>query len=437
MENSRPNILVILTDDHGVNTIGCYGNREIISPNLDYLARHGVRFNRAYTPCPVCSPARASFWTGTIPSWHGVHDHLNGKGHPGIGEQPTLATFLHNAGYRTGQVGKWHCHTSEFNEARPEFDTWFSQARGTSARFCEQLFWEGDEKISWNGHQAPVVTEKAVKFLRESAEDRMPFLLTVGYTDTHSPFETKPERLVSYYREHATFEDIPAERTPPCHGFSRIRLHRDNPQARDSLANYYAAVTMIDEQVGRLIDELENLEMKENTLILYMSDHGHNNGAHGLACKGNNTIPQNFIEESIRIPCIASWPGYLPEGKVVDQCIDHCDTFATVMELAQTSADDSIPRSGQNWWLLATGDDPDWREFQFCEYANARMVSDGRHKLIRRYPGPSGHFIDQFFDLQEDPRETENRLGGRSKDHRGRSKYNSLRYGGLVFCTTK
>lgn len=407
----QPNVLVFLTDDHAQWAIRAYGCRELVTPSMDHLAHTGVRFANAYTPTPVCSPGRASFWTGTIPSWHGVHDYVSNPDHPGIAEQPTLAAALKRAGYRTALIGKWHCHSSHDNPPQPHFDRWFSNV-GTNARFGAQPFYDQDRRIEFHGHQAPLITDAAVDFLRGAQAEGQPWFCCVGYSETHSPLATVPERLVEPYR-HADFDAVPDETLPACHGEPRAALSRND---REQIAQYYASVQWIDEQVGRLLDELDSLEARGNTLVIYTSDHGHNTGRHGIAYKGNSTTPQNLLEESIRVPLLASGPG-VASGRVVEEPVDHCDTFQAILDWAGATPLDDAPRPGRSWRALV-GDQParDWRTMQICEYGNARMISDGRYKLIRRYPGPAGRWPDQLFDLEADPRETRNVIDEHAND---------------------
>ncbi|HUX22546.1 MAG TPA: sulfatase-like hydrolase/transferase [Spirochaetia bacterium] len=407
---NRPNILLFLTDDHAGWSMHCAGNRELVTPNLDYLADTGVRFTNAYTPSPVCSPARASLWTGTYPSWHGVHDHLNDAGHPGIGSRPTLADALSRSGYLTAQIGKWHCHTSEDNRKRSGFDYWFSHYAGTRSRFGEQPFWEDDQRVDYHGYQAPVFTEKTLEFLGRAAAADRPFFCTVGYTDTHRPFKDAPPRILERYR-HASFDDVPDETLPKCHGKLIMRLRKSEEDGLRRLRQYYAAVTMIDEQVGRILDRLVSLGLDDETLVIYTADHGQCVGHHELECKGNSTLPQSFFDESLGVPLIARWPGRFAAGTTSDAFVNHTDTYATLLEVAGSRSLDEAPRPGSSWISVARGAEAPQRDSIICEYGNARMIRTPEYKLVRRYPGPNGRFPDELYDRTADPRETQNIIG--------------------------
>lgn len=414
MPADRPNIVVFLTDDHGHWATGCSGNSELRTPSLDHLAATGVRMQNAFTTCPVCSPARASVLTGRLPSQHGIHDWLKwdeeGQIHPGIDGQRHIGELLQRAGYYTGLVGKWHCARDA--TPRPGFDRWFSYQMNQYPHFGEQRFSDQGRPIAEVGHQAALLTDRAVDFIRTRPADR-PFFLFVSLVCTHTPLKDQPERLAAYYRD-CTFADIPEEEPDACHGRAWMPWPRARDAHREQLAQYYAAVSYIDEQVGRVLDALDGAGARQNTLLVYSADHGHMNGHHGLISKGNATVPQNFLEESIRVPSLLSWPAALPPATVLGQMIDHCDLFCTLLDVAGAAPEPATARDihspGRSFLPLLRGEAAPWRDVQFCEYGNARMIRSAQLKLIRRYPGPNGHFGDELYDLAADPRETANRI---------------------------
>lgn len=423
-----PNLLLILADDHGQWATGCYGNQEVRTPNLDYLAESGVKFTNAFTPCPVCSPARASLFTGRIPSQHGVHDFLSeeaiDESSRWLIDERLLPELVQQQGYQTALIGKWHC-TNDGHNPQPGFDYWFSydvRERG----WRNQYEHRGTVEISKQGQpttiqgfQSQALTEEALTFLRHRDLAR-PFFLVLSLVDTHFPFAGQPERLVQQYRHsEQPHVDIPsAERSYLKEDRAGSQLPLDH---HERVAQYYAGVTMMDHQVGTLLDELEGAGILDNTLVVYTSDHGHMNGHHGLYGKGNATVPQNFYEESIRIPLLLHWPdGELTQGPVTVP-VDHCDLFATFLDAAHVilSPDETnrIHSPGRTILPLLRGQETTWRTYQCCEYGNARMITDLRYKLVRRYPPlrakrheEGAVFGDELFDLQLDPRETTNRI---------------------------
>lgn len=415
----QPNILLIIADDHGSWATGCYGNSKVRTPNLDYLAASGVQCMNAFTPCPVCSPARASLFTGRIPSQHGVHDFLaedpTFSDYPWLANERFLPEYLQRQGYQTALIGKWHC-TADSHNVQPGFDYWISydvRARGWQNQY-EHVgaidFSRQGERITTTGFQSQFLTEEAINFVRQRDVQR-PFFLTLSLVDTHFPFTGQPQRFVeSYRRAEGTGRDIPTNEEP--HLEPVYPLPSDH---HERIANHYAGVSMIDHQVGTLLDSLEGAGLLTNTLVIYTADHGHMLGHHGLYGKGNATVPQNFYEESIRIPLLLRWPlGNIAQAPITEP-VDLCDLFATIVDAgnASLSAQETtrlnalLNSPGQSLLPLLRGEIKTWRTYQWCEYGNARMITDLRHKLVRRYP-PHNEFPDEFFDLQTAPRETDN-----------------------------
>ena len=204
-------------------------------------------------------------------------------------------------------------------------------------------------------------------------------------------------------------------------GRPRFHYLTDPDRRREANAQYYAAVSVIDEMAGRVLDEMADQQAERDTLVVYTSDHGHMNGHHGLHSKGNGTTPQNFLEESSRVPCLLAWPGRIRAGAVHPQPVDHCDLFMTLADAAGCDCAElalTRGRTGRSCLPLLS-EPPDvaaaaareWRDAQVCEYGNARMIRTARYKLIKRYPGPNGHFPDELYDLAEDPDEEHNRHG--------------------------
>lgn len=411
---TRPNILVFLTDDHAQWATGHTGSADLQTPALDFLAETGVRMANAFTPCPVCSPARACFWTGRLPSQHGIHDWLHEKenSHDWMAAETNLAQYLQAAGYETALVGKWHCGRSHLPQ--PGFEHYFSYERGQYPHYGNLGFVRDGVALRRAGYQTPFLTEEAIAFLRGRDRSR-PFFLFVGYVDTHSPFRSHPERFVRPYRR-AAFADVPQEDFAGS-GWIRFGVPESGEERQEWLAQYAAAVTFVDVQAGAVLDALEGQSDLDNTLVVYTSDHGHMNGQHGLYTKGNATVPQNFYEEAIRVPLLLRWPGRLWAGATCTEMVDHCDLFQTLLEAASAplTAEQQRARNpaGASFLSLAAGATMPWRSLQFCEYGNARMVRTERYKLVCRY-APHDIYGDELFDLAQDPREKVNRIGEES-----------------------
>ena len=416
-----PNILVILSDDHAQWASHAYGNSEIRSPNIDYLAGTGLTMQNGYTPCPVCSPARASFFTGRRPSQHGIHDFI-ATGSPEfetgwMKDEITLPQILSEQGYQTALIGKWHC-TVDSVPMQPGFDRWVSYDSTTAGWQNQYLhrgpvcFSDQGQKVVIDDFQSRYLCRQAIDFLR-SRDPTKPFFFFFAPVDTHAPQEGHPNRFVERYRD-AHFWDIPEgakthyESTP-----ERWSFRDDGPSTRDeALAQYYAAVSMIDDQIGLLLDELDRSADLENTLLVYTADHGYMTGHHGLWGKGPSSRPQNFYEESIRVPYILRWGTGLPSHQTPSLPFDHCDLFVTILDAAGIRLPNDlrmkINSPGQSLLQFLRDPDTGWRRYQFCEYGPARMISDGRKKLIRRYPPHRDRYLDEFYDLTLDPSESRN-----------------------------
>ncbi|MGC8548542.1 MAG: sulfatase-like hydrolase/transferase [Acidobacteriaceae bacterium] len=418
----QPNILVFLTDDHARWLQQAYGNSEVKTPNMTRIAERGVRMLNAHTPSPVCSPARACFFTGRMPSQHGIHDWIEeykaSYAYPWLKGQTLISELLKGAGYHTALVGKWHCGQNRY--PHPGFDEWYTFWFAQYPHYGLQNFSDNGKHVTADGLQSPFLSAQAIDFVQghysnEKTKDS-PFFLFVGYTDTHSPHIEMPEDLVSEY-DDATFRDIDKEEPQPCHGVVLTGISKDPKVERQKLQEYYAAASTVDREVGRVLDALEKTmsrEDLENTIIIYTTDHGLNAEQHGIWEKGNATVPQNFFEESIMIAQAFSWPaGGIPEGLALDIPVSHCDLFQTLLEAAGATPDEATARKinspGNSYLAHLRGDNSDpWRSEVICEYGNARMMKQDGYKLILRYPYAGIQFENELYDLKADPQENVN-----------------------------
>lgn len=406
--NNKPNIIVIMTDDQGQWTLGAYDKR-MKTPNLDYLADQGVLFDNAMTPAPVCSAARASFHTGKMPSQHGVYDFLsegNGFDEKWLVGEKFLAERLQDNGYRTGLFGKWHA-----NEASPTpvagFDHWLSYD-ALKAGWRNQYKHRGSVSFSQNGEplehtgvQAWFLTDQAIKFIDQSSSK--PFFINLNYVEPHAPFEGLPERLVSQYRPIA--RQIVRDG-----GNSALALGNKNSSVpknhEESLSQYLAAISLIDDQVGRVLDALSGRGLLENTIIAFVSDHGLLMGQYGLYGKTNASFPYNFYEESVRIPFIVYGPKSLVQGKQTrGEFVDLLDLHNTILDFsgAKDYAQQAGPGRSLRALLNAERVD-DWKRYQISERGNGRMITGGKWKLVRYYK-QDGNPIDHWYDLSHPMKE--------------------------------
>lgn len=407
----RPNVLFILADDQGAWALGCAGNPEIRTPNLDRLAASGARLTRFYCASPVCSPARASLLTGRIPSQHGVHDWLR-AGNVGAGAlgyldgQRAYTEVLAEAGYECGLSGKWHLGDSQ----RPQqgFGHWYVHETGSSSYHGAPMIRDG-RRVAEPRYLTEAITDDALACLDRYARGGRPFYLGVHYTAPHSPWiDEHPEEIVRSY-DDCPFESCPDEPPHPW-SFPSTVPPGTRERRRESLQGYFAAVTAMDEQVGRLIDRLEALGLRERTLVAFLGDNGFNCGHHGIWGKGNGTFPQNMYDSSVLVPAIFSHPGRIPAGRVSDELASGYDWLPTLLEYAgQPPSPDADRLPGQSFAPLLLGPEGGGRDrvVVYDEYGPVRMVRTSEWKYVHRYPyGPH-----ELYDLIADPGERSNLAG--------------------------
>ncbi len=414
---SRPNLLFILSDDQGPWAAGCYGNPEIRTPNLDRIAREGVLFRNFFVATPVCSPSRATILTGRIPSQHGIHDWLySGPSEPNrpnfnvgpdarqlLAGEVAYTDIMAAHGYHCGISGKWHLGDSL--HPQHSFDFWFVHQRGGGPYNNAPMVRDG-QLVNVPGYVTDVITDEALGFLDRHRAERpdQPFYLSVHYTAPHSPWVGHPQQLVDSYAD-CPFESCPQEPRHPWAG-SLTDEHLGN---RASLQGYFAAVTAMDQNIGRLLDWLETHDLRRRTLVVFMSDNGFSCGHHGFWGKGNGTSPRNMYEHSIKVPFLASQPGTLPQGLVTEAMVSAYDFLPTLLDYLDLPLPTQQNLPGQSFLPLLRGDAPagDGGRDEvviFDEYGPVRMIRTREWKYVYRHPdGPH-----DLFDLVNDPDERHN-----------------------------
>lgn len=403
---TRPNIVLFLTDDHGAWANACYGNAELHTPTLDALAESGSRFTHAWTPTPVCSPARACLLTGKTASQVGIHDWLE-EALPEVaerdwlGETPTLFQHLSAAGYTTGLSGKWHLGGSQRQPKGADY--YFGLPGWQGVHNQTYTYVRQGERVELAGNKSAFITDHALEFL-DSVPDSKPFFLKVGYIATHSPYHQQahdPQQTARY--QDCPFRDIPPYQPHPWvknEGTDNAPTEQD---LLDRYIGYYAAVTEIDDNIARIIAALKARGQWDNTILIYTSDHGCAMGHQGFFGKGNSTRPLNMYDISLQVPLIIAGAGI--ERQVLPQYVDHYDTFHTIAELAGLPLSKQEGYAGRSYAPLLRGERISWDNTRYGEYGDLRMIRNERWKLVFRYPaGPH-----ELFDLQADPTERLNR----------------------------
>lgn len=404
-KSTKPNIIVIMVDDMAQWAMGAYGLDEIETPNMDYLAETGVQFANAMTPIPVCSPARASFHTGKIPSQHGIHDFLSQDSafnFPWLEGEVLLSSRMQEAGYATALIGKWHVTTND-SEPKKGFDEYLSYnstVRGWQNQYLKHgdiYFADNGKELIYNGFQAQYLTDRAIDFIDRDRGGK-PFFINLNFTEPHAPFEGWPERLVKKYRPLA-------KKIVRAGGNSSLpSMGKGNevpPNHEEQLAEYLAGISMIDEELGRIIDAIDGRELMDNTVLVFVSDHGLLVGQYGLYGKVNASQPYNFYEETIRIPLIIKAPDALVRNNQLrGEFVDLVDLHATVLDFAGSKADLSYSPGRSLMPLLQGRRVADWRNYQISERGNARMITDGHWKLVQYYYKDQNKLpLEYWYDL--------------------------------------
>mgnify|MGYP001015754958 CR=1 FL=1 len=387
--------------------MGCAGNPEIQTPNLDRLAASGMRFENFFCTSPVCSPARASLLTGRMPSQHGIHDWLR-KGNDN--EQPIeylsgqigYTDILAANGYVCGLSGKWHLGDSF--KPQKGFTHWYVHLEGGGPYYNAPMIKDG-KLVREPEYVTDLITEDALSFLDASSRNDRPFYLSVHYTAPHSPWlDNHPQEMVDLYKD-CPFESCPQE---PIHPWAENHplTRRVSKNVRGNLQGYFAAVTAMDLQIGRLLDRLETLGLTDSTLVFFTSDNGFSCGLHGFWGKGNGTFPLNMYDSSIKVPAIASHPGRIPEGVVSHALLSGYDFMPTLLDYLglDNPVKDELPGRSFSSVLHGKTDPVHDHVVVYDEYGPVRMIRTLEWKYVHRYPyGPH-----ELYNIKADPLERTN-----------------------------
>ena len=446
--NARPNILWLCTDQQRHDTLGVYGNAAIRTPNIDRLASEGTTFANAYCQSPICTPSRAGFLTGCYPST--VHVNRNGNDEfPAEAAEKLVTHQLAKSGYDCGLAGKLHLSAAYGRvERRPDdgYRTfkWSHHPKPEDFWPTEQhdyQQWLQDKNVDWDEaynttvdgwmdgerfrpgiaaehHQTTWCFEETINFIREQRPDgpEQSWLMNVNPFAPHPPLDPPPEYL---RRIEERLDQIEPPRFQPSEmktqlAFQGIDFQTTDPidpatyDWRRTIAAYYAMIEQIDDQVGRVLAVLEETGQRENTLVIFMSDHGETLGDHGLFWKGCR-----FYESLVHVPLIVSWPGQVQAGLRSSALVELTDIAPTLYDVAGLETPDWV--QGESLWPLLSGaaDPALHRDFVRCEFHDAlnqphashgNMLFDGRHKLCVYH----GHSIGELYDLHDDPNEFRN-----------------------------
>ena len=428
--SGKPNILVIMSDEHNASVLGCCGDDIVRTPNLDRLARRGVTFDSCYCNSPLCVPSRLSFTSGKYASC--VSAWNNNCWLP-TADYPSLPRAMNAAGYESILCGKMHYDRTRrygFKEignmntsdkygkgSRRKADD-LKPKPGLSGRFNE--FRTADDSGIMTHDRK--VTAGTVEFLKNRKASEKPFFMLAGYIAPHFPLIV-PEKYWQEYQGKVPMPKIPEghlESQPRNYKHLRIGFNAEGVPdeiVRKGRELYYGLTQWVDEEIGKVLDCLGDSEVAENTVVIYTTDHGENMGEHGLWWKNC------LYEHASRVPLIVSWPARWKGGQRRTQACSLVDVVQTIAKLG--GADVPADWNGDSMikWLDDAG--TEWKDLAISEYyahniaSGYAMIRKGRYKYVYHTPADAGHPAErELYDLQSDPGEFNN-LAGEEK-YKGR-----------------
>jgi len=420
-ENTRPNIVFIMTDDQGPWALSATGDPNARTPHLDQLRSTGALLTHCYSPTPVCSPARASVLTGRYGTEINITDYLPPEEIeiPGLNPQlPTWPRLLSQAGYSTALVGKYHCgQKPESHPTRIGYDEFTGFIHGGMVSRNPRVEINGTERVV-EGWTPDILTDFAIDYIRRKQEG--PFALSLHFWAPHANQGSNAEGDRTWLplspadlQPFSTLDPLLPEPDYP---------HLDVARTKRMMREYVGSVHSVDRNVGRLLEVLNRLGLTEKTLIIFTSDHGFNIGHHGIWHKGNGRwlltnndgARANMWDNSLRVPAIVSWARHIPANSTVEKTVSHLDWFPTILAATGIEVPGNANLRGQNILPLLQGtnlncSDDFMAQFQMrvghADGADMRSFQTERWKLVRFF---RGKYPDEFYDRVNDPHEKNN-----------------------------
>ena len=436
---NKPNILVIISDEHNASVLGCYGNDIIQTPHLDVIARRGVTFQSCYCNSPLCVPSRLSFTSGKYASRVGAWS--NSCWLPSA-DYPSLPRIMNAAGYESILCGKMHYDRTRrygFTEiggnmnnskktgkgGRRKADD-LTPKPGISRRFDD--FHTGDDSSIVTHDRT--VTGETVEFISNRKDSDKPFFMIAGYIAPHFPLIV-PEEYWQQYQGKVSMPVIPEghlESQPRNYKHLRIGFNVEDVPDEIVLKGrelYYGLTQWLDEEIGKVLESLANSEVADNTVVIYTTDHGENMGEHGLWWKNC------MYEHASRVPLIISWPARWNGGQQRTQACSLVDVVQTIAELGGADVPGDWNGDSMIRWLDNAG--TEWKDLAVSEYyahniaSGFAMIRMGRYKYVYHNPADANHPAQQeLYDLQTDPGEFNNLATRKEYRQRVRIMHTSL-----------
>ena len=436
-KSSRPNILLIVSDNQSHSLLGSYGNPVIRTPHIDRLASSGILFNKAFAVNGVCSPTRATLLTGLMPSQTGIHVALptdtNLPDWSGIEEFRSLPQTLSEAGYQTALIGKYHLGMPQ----KPQigFQHWVTFPSGHTTTFYDQMVIDNGKTYRVSEHLTDFWTNKAVEYLRQVKQDE-PFFLYLSY---NGPYNLPPTVTMEPRNRHAAYyaENVPPMPQESIHPYLRnwaqggrgpssfmVKEGTTAWTAIEALNNKTAMINagsetaMVDDGVGLVVQTLEELGLDRNTLVIYTSDQGASYGHNGLFGNTSWSFPFTVQNINMQIPLIISHPGQVPAGRKSDHIINQYDIFPTLLDYVGMGKKEIKNSPGKSFKALLKGMEiDDWGDAAFFEFVTVRVIRTDKWKYMKRLDDEEPHTL---YDLEKDPDEKNNLIDDQA--------YNDIRH---------
>lgn len=449
LADGPPNIVLIVTDNQSEQLLGSYGSSDVKTPNIDTLARSGMKFSRAYSVSGVCSPTRATLLTGLLPSQHGVHNGLPSifdiEDWAAVEEFRSLPQTLGEAGYNTALIGKYHIG----NPQKPQmgFQHWVTFPTGHTTSFYDvNIIDNGQSYSSGQEHLTDFWTRKAEEFITTQSSSK-PFFLYLSYNGPYNlpPLVTRPprNRHAEYYSQHVP--DFPQE---PVHPFLRRAaieessvedVLKEQAEYRDwgvddaestgekgaapelsygwqtihalnnktAMINLASEMTMIDDGVGRVLAAIQQRGFQDNTIVVFTSDQSSAFGQHGLWGNSSWAKPHPAYKEHMQIPLIIRQPEIVERNVTTDILVSQYDIFPTLLELVGMQDKVVSGSPGKSFAPTLFGREQPWTDTVFYEYITVRAIVKKDWKYVKRMFGEAS----ELYDLKADPNEYSNLYG--------------------------
>ena len=377
-KGNSPNVILILTDDQGWGDLSGNGNLDLTTPNIDQLGRSGVRFDRFFVS-PVCSPTRAEILTGRHHVRGGVYSTSKGGERLDIDEE-TIAEVFKSAGYQTAAYGKWHNGMqAPFHPNSRGFEDYYGFCSGHWGNYYNPLLEHNGNLLRGNGFIIDDLTQHGIDFIKENIHQ--PFFLYLPYNTPHSPMQV-PDRFWEKFKDKKLSQT--GSGGPP-----------KNQNQIDHARAALAMCENIDWNVGRIMEQLKNSDLLENTIVIYLSDNGPNGNRWNGSMKGSKGSTD---EGGVRSPMVINWPGKIPQGKIVKEIASGIDLLPTLKDLTGITFQPKNPLDGISLKPLIMQENPIWEDRYIYNYWRGKLSLRNQNYLLDHQ--------GQLFDMVNDPSQT-------------------------------